>query len=144
MSIGKNLESGMNYDWKKQEFLWKQYSLWIDLYKFYLDSAFKANAFFYAVTGSIITFYFANPNKQYIKYSLLLPAVMSGGFLYIALYGIHTFEIAKKEVDLLAIQLTLKEYPDLNVLTIVLYVFAIIFLIVFISMFILVFGSFKQ
>lgn len=133
----------VNYESKKQEFLWKQYYLWIELYKFYLDTAFKANAFFYAVTGGITTFYFANPNKQYIKYSLLLPAIMSGGFLYIALYGIHTFELAKKEVDLLAFQLTLKEYPDLHVLIIVLYVFAIIFLIILISMFVLVFGLVK-
>ncbi|MFH7029935.1 MAG: hypothetical protein ACHBN1_32370 [Heteroscytonema crispum UTEX LB 1556] len=133
----------MNYDSKNQEFLWKQYYLWIELYKFYLDTAFKANAFFYAVTGGILTFYFSNPNKQYVKYSLLLPAIMSCGFLYIAIYGIRAFEVTKKEVDLLALQLTLKEYPDLNVLTIALYVFAIIFLIVLISMFVLVFGLVK-
>lgn len=40
------------------EILWKQYALHVDLYKFYLDLGVKVNAFYYAVTGSILTYYF--------------------------------------------------------------------------------------
>ncbi|MFL9458100.1 hypothetical protein AB0758_44630 [Tolypothrix bouteillei VB521301_2] len=137
--MDKKLDNALNNESKRQDFLWKQYYLWIELYKFYLDVAFKANAFFYAVTGGIITFYFSTPNKQYIRYALLLPAIMSAGFFYIAMYGIRAFNVTKKEVDLLALQLTLKEYPDLNVLTIALYVFACVFLLVSISMLCLIF-----
>ncbi|MEH2045704.1 hypothetical protein [Nostoc sp.] len=125
------------------EMLWKQYILWIDLYKYYLDSAFKANVFFYAITGGILTFYFSNPQKQYIKYALLLPTLMSGSFLYIAIYGIRAFKITKNEVKLLANELELKEFPDLNVLTLVLYVFAATFFIVGISMIVLILDLIK-
>ncbi|MBH8565562.1 hypothetical protein I8748_25885 [Nostoc sp. CENA67] len=130
----------MNYNSEKQDFIWKQYYLWIELYKFYFESAFKANTLFFAVTGGILTFYFSNPNKQYIKYSLLLPSLMSASFLFIALYGVNQWKITKKEFDLLAKELELKEYPDLNVLTIVLLVFAIVFFLVLVSLSALLLG----
>ena len=135
----------MATEFKRQEsgMLWNQYILWIDLYKYYLDSAFKANVFFYAITGGILTFYFSNPQKQYLKYALLLPTLMSGSFLYIAIYGIRAFEITKKEVSLLAKELGIKEYPDLNVLTIVLWIFATTFFLVGISMVVLILGLIK-
>ena len=39
------------------EMLWRQYSLHVDLYKFYLDLAIKINVFYYAVTGAILAYY---------------------------------------------------------------------------------------
>lgn len=39
-----------------RELLWRQYNLWLDLYKFHLDLVLKANAFFYLITGGILTF----------------------------------------------------------------------------------------
>jgi hypothetical protein len=135
----------MTTEFKRQEpgMLWNQYILWIELYKYYLDSAFKANVFFYAITGGILTFYFSNPQKQYVKYALLLPTLISGSFFYIAIYGINKFEITKKEVASLAKQLAIKVYPDLNVLIIVLWIFAITFFIVGTSMVFLILGLIK-
>ena len=37
--------------------LWKQYQLHVDLYKHYLELSLKLNAFSYAVTGAILSFY---------------------------------------------------------------------------------------
>jgi hypothetical protein len=54
----------------RSETLWQQYALHVDLYKFYLDLALKTNALFYGITGAILTYYFAHPGAQLIKYSL--------------------------------------------------------------------------
>lgn len=44
-----------------RELLWKQYQLNIELYRTYLDLALKLNLFYYAITGAIVSFYFAHP-----------------------------------------------------------------------------------
>lgn len=62
------------------EILWRQYSLTVELYKFYMDLTVKFNVFYYAVTGAILSFYFANQNIDDVKYSLLLPILMSIAF----------------------------------------------------------------
>ncbi|OKH31392.1 hypothetical protein NIES2101_41520 [Calothrix sp. HK-06] len=117
----------MRIDSNAQEFLWKQYCIWIELYKFYLDLAFKVNTFFYAITGGIFTYYFSNIGKQYIKYALLLPAIMSATFLGISLYGIYEFRVIKKEVMLLVKEMQLRDYVDFKIIIIILSLFAIIY-----------------
>lgn len=52
----------------------------VELYKFYMDLTVKFNVFYYAVTGAILSFYFANQNIDDVKYSLLLPILMSIAF----------------------------------------------------------------
>ena len=59
-----------------RELLWRQYQLNVDLYKGYLDLIVKINVFYYAITGAILSFYFANQNDL-TKLSLLLPLLMS-------------------------------------------------------------------
>jgi len=34
--------------------LWKQYGIFVELFKFYLDTALKANIWFYSITGSSV------------------------------------------------------------------------------------------
>ena len=47
---------------KKEPALWDEYKLHIDLYKFYMDMALKANLFFYAIAGTILTVIY-NPTR---------------------------------------------------------------------------------
>ncbi|MFT7300871.1 MAG: hypothetical protein ACI89Z_001336 [Porticoccus sp.] len=41
---------------------WRQYATHIDLYKFYLGMVVKINAFHFAISGAIFSFYFTNAN----------------------------------------------------------------------------------
>jgi len=40
--------------------LWKQYEISVDLYKHYLKLAIEINVFYYAITGAIVSYYFAH------------------------------------------------------------------------------------
>jgi len=60
-----------------RELLWHQYQMNVDLYKGYLDLVVKINVFYYDITGAIVSFYFSNASEPLIKWSLLLPLLMS-------------------------------------------------------------------
>jgi hypothetical protein len=59
------------------EIFWRQYQLNIDTYRGYLDLVLKMNGFYYAVTGAIVSYYFAHSSEELMKLSLVLPIVMS-------------------------------------------------------------------
>jgi hypothetical protein len=78
----------MNDDYSK----WEEYKLHIDLYKFYMDIALKANLFFYVLAGGILTYCLGKYKEvNLIKYSLLLPMLMSLVFGGIFIYGARTW-----------------------------------------------------
>jgi len=54
----------------QQEIPWRQYSQTVELYKFYMDLMVKFNVFYYAVTGAILSFFFANPDIDDIEFAL--------------------------------------------------------------------------
>ena len=114
----------------RRELLWRQYSLHIDLYKFYMDLVVKFNIFYYAVTGAIASFYFANPSISNLKYSLLLPLVMSITFAGLFGYGAWLMRILRQDVFEIRNELVLQTAPDVRVLSILLYIFAVVFLLV--------------
>jgi hypothetical protein len=51
--------------------LWERYTLYIDLYKYYFSKTLNINAFYFAVTGAIVTYYFANLSIQSIHLALI-------------------------------------------------------------------------
>lgn len=59
------------------DLLWKRYEHDVNLHRGYLDLVLKLNIFYYAVTGAIISFYFLHSSEPLIKYSLVLPFIMS-------------------------------------------------------------------
>lgn len=59
------------------DLLWKRYEHDVSLHRGYLDLVLKLNIFYYAVTGAIISFYFLHSSEPLIKYSLVLPFIMS-------------------------------------------------------------------
>jgi len=121
-----------------QEMLWRQYNLQIELYKYYLDLAIKANSFFYLITGGILSFYFANASFPLIKYSLLLPVLMSVAFGGIFLYGSFLVGVVRSEIFTLRDQLGFDTAPDIYPLIISLRVFGVVFLIVALSIAVLI------
>jgi hypothetical protein len=114
----------------ERELLWRQYSQNVDLYKFYMELAIKFNAFYYAITGAIFSFYFANSAIPNIKYSLTLPLVMSVGFTAAFVYGAIIMRVLRDEVFAIRDSLKLIAAPDIGVLSIFLYIFSLVFSVV--------------
>ena len=58
--------------------LWKQYEISVDLYKHYLKLTIEINVFYYAITGAIVSYYFAHrAEAPDIRFALMLPILMS-------------------------------------------------------------------
>ncbi|WP_157235966.1 hypothetical protein [Chitiniphilus shinanonensis] len=84
------------------EALWKQYEMEVALYRFHLEMSIKINAFHYAITGAILSFYFANKDIAEIEYSMVLPATFSAGLAITFLCLIPMTQISRKNIINLA------------------------------------------
>ncbi len=124
-----------------RELLWRQYHSYLELYKYYLELSLKGNVFFYLITGSILTFYFTNPDKLLVKYSLILPIVMSLalGFAFL-LRAYLTKGLGKDFIDLSS-RLGFNTCPTVKILIVLLYSFGSIFIIVALAMLWLILNS---
>lgn len=114
----------------QQEILWRQYSQTVELYKFYMDLMVKFNVFYYAVTGAILSFFFANPDIDDIEFALGLPLIMSVAFAAFFVYGAIIMKLLRREVFDIRNALGLRVAPDVGVLSVLPYIFASVFLIV--------------
>jgi len=112
------------------ELLWRQYQQIVELYKFYMDLVIKFNIFYYAVTGAIISFFFANSSIPRIKYALLFPIIMSLAFIVFFIYGAYLMKFLKMEVFAIRDALKLKVAPDVGVLSVLLLIFSVVFITV--------------
>jgi hypothetical protein len=112
------------------EILWSQYKQNVELYKFYMELIVKFNIFYYAVTGAIVSFFFANQSIPNIKYSLLLPIIMSIAFAVFFIYGAVLMRYLREDVFNIRDSLELQVAPDVGVLSVLLYMFSVIFLLV--------------
>ena len=73
--------------------LLKRYEKEIDLYKFYLDISVKASLFAFGITGALLSYFFANHEKdKFLVWSLTLPIILNAGFfvLFFASIGAST------------------------------------------------------
>jgi hypothetical protein len=110
--------------------LWNQYSLYVDLYKFYMDLFVKINLFYYGIRGAILSFYFAHPNTPHVALALGLPIAMSVVLAGIFFYGASLMPILRRDLFVLRDKLGLSAAPDLGILTIVLRAFGSLLLVV--------------
>jgi hypothetical protein len=100
-----------------REHLWKQYNVHVDLYKFYLDIGLKANAFFYAITGGILSFYLAHSKEPLMKFALILPVAMSLVLAALFFYGASRLGVTRKDEERLLKELELGVAVEINLLT---------------------------
>ncbi len=112
-----------------RELLWRQYALHVDLYKFYIEATIKVNAFHYAITGAILSFYFTRTDISLARWSLVLPLVLSLGLAGLFGYGAFLLDITRKDVFEIRDQLGLKTAPEFKVLGILLRLFALVHLL---------------
>jgi len=68
--------------------LWKQYNSYVDIFKFYVNVTWQVITWFYAITGAILVYYFDHAkDNSYLRYALVLPAILSFGFYQIFTFG---------------------------------------------------------
>lgn len=115
--------------------LWKQYDVHVDLYKHYLKLVIEMNVFYYAITGAIVSYYFAHRIEEpEIRFSLMLPIAMSAFLAFFFLYGIIKNHESRKEMYRIGAALKLKVVPEFGVLSGLLGIFAILMISVAIGL----------
>ena len=112
-------------DMNELEKFWKQYEQHIALYKFYLEIVVKINAFHFAISGAIFTFYFSNKTESHIHWSLTLPILLSICLCCLFTFGAFSSLVTRKDVFDLRDKLGLQVAPELLMLTVFLGIFAI-------------------
>jgi hypothetical protein len=110
----------------RDELLWKQYELNVELYKFHLDVVVKVVAFHYAVTGAILTYHFQHKGDAVTNYALYLPIALSAILCFLFVYGALRVGIVRRELEAISGQLKLKTAPAIQLLTLILWAFAIL------------------
>lgn len=113
-----------------RELLWKQYQLHVDLYRSYLELVLKLNLFYYAITGAILSFYFAHTEEPLVRFSLALPLVMSAAFSGFFIYGAILSRHSREEIFKIRDALGFHTAPEVKVLIVFLWIFAAIFMMV--------------
>jgi len=82
-----------------KDLVWKQYQLQVDLYKHYLDLVIKFNAFYYAVTGAFLSYYFLHFNDDLVRWALVFPVVMSLFFGWLFLKASRAVKYLDEELE---------------------------------------------
>lgn len=100
----------------KRELAWREYQLSVDLYKFYVELVVKVIVAYYAITGGILSFYFAQTTRPYARWALALPALLSFGLAAIFRWGVALWQIVRDDAFDLAAELGLKAGFELSVL----------------------------
>jgi hypothetical protein len=113
---------------------WREYEVQVDLYKHYMDMLMKVNAFFYIITGGILSFYFVNYGRPFVRFALLFPILMGFVLGAIFIYAASKWKIVVKIMREALESLDLVKAPDAQILYILLRTSAILFLIVGLSM----------
>lgn len=100
--------------------LWKEYEIYIDIFKYYLDLLLKFNIFYYASTGAILSFFFTQTEKRFVEYSLIFPILVSTAFGILFLYGASQFETIQKNISEVRDQLKLNTRREFDVFIVLL------------------------
>jgi hypothetical protein len=98
--------------------LWKQYVVYADLFKFYVDITWKATTWFYAITGAILVYYFdhVGDDNPFLRYSLVLPIALSFGLFTIYLRGLREVQELDDNLWYIAQKLKLPGKPHVDIL----------------------------
>jgi hypothetical protein len=98
--------------------LWKQYNVYIDLFKFYVNTTWQVITWFYAITGAILVYYFKNihDNNPYLRCALVLPALLSFGFYRIFSFGSRQNQDLVRWLNYIRSQLNLPGRPHVEIL----------------------------
>jgi hypothetical protein len=112
---------------EERQRLTEDYGRLIEMYKFYVDTALKANAFYYAITGGIVTYFLANSQIPIIRYSLLLPLILTFILAALSWRGAAMCGVLRRAIFDIADRLNLDVVPETDSLIIFLRMSTLIF-----------------
>lgn len=128
---------------EQDNLLWKQYNVYTDLFKFYVNTTWQVVTWFYAITGAILVYYFDHaPKNAYLRYALVLPAVLSFGFSRIFTVGARQSKDLVNWLEYIRSQLSLPGRPHVEVLNLFLEQSSKLFLVTTIGLIVLFVLSF--
>ncbi len=107
------------------EFLWRQYNMYIDLYKFYVDAVVKINAFHFAITGGILSFVLTKTEISIASYGLLLPAFLSFGLAILFYSGSKYVTVMQKDIEAISVYFQFQTRPEVSPLSKLLNIFTV-------------------
>jgi len=131
----------MNIPALSKDDLWKQYEISVDLYKHYLKLVIEMNVFYYAITGAIVSYYFAHRTEApEIRFALMLPILMSVLLAGFFIYGSRMNRYSREEMFRVRDALGLHVAPEFAVLGWLLLIFAALMGLVSLSLGAILFG----
>jgi hypothetical protein len=92
----------------KNEWLWERYALYIDLYKYYFSMSLKINAFYFAVAGAVVTYYFANISIPSIHLALFFPILLAIAIAILFGFGIATIGALEHDIKIVVSRMNLE------------------------------------
>jgi hypothetical protein len=111
---------------------WKQYDMLAATVRSGMELLLKANIFYYAVTGAILSFYFSRPAPVpwALRLALVLPTVMALALAALFLKAALSMRLGERDLRAIADRLGLVSYPNATALRDALIVSAVLLLIV--------------
>jgi hypothetical protein len=97
--------------------LMKQYEMMVDIYKFHFEMVLKFVAFYYLITGGIVSYWLGEENTGFMRFALALPIGMGVSLGYFAIYGAREVDPFKKDITRVARGLHLDPFPNMTLLT---------------------------
>ena len=101
----------------EEDILWKQYVVLCDLYKYYLDVAWKVSVWYYATTGVLLTYFFEHIGSEGSEALPLLLIFLSGGsvgFAYLHWRGARHLHSMIRLLEYIALTLHLPGRPHIE------------------------------
>lgn len=117
-----------------KERLWRQYEIHIDLYKHHTELLLKFMAYYYAVTGAILSFYFSQPENRFAGFSLFLPWFISIIYGFIFLYAGRAVDAQIEAVREFKMVLGIHSYSEVELLKTTLTAFGCLLLLTAIAL----------
>lgn len=110
------ITSGLSRDEK----LWREYQMSVDLYKFYIDMVIKMLVWYYAVTGGIISFHLTRTAPSFARWALVLPLIVSVALAALFVWGARRWQPVRNNAVALSELLKLTDYFELRALDLLL------------------------
>lgn len=110
----------------QSEINWRQYQLHIDTYKFYLEIVVKIIGLYFAVSGAMLSFYFANTESDHAKLALYLPWLIGIGLAIFFSIGAWLSIVTRDDIFELSEELGLRVAPETGVLALLLVIFSVV------------------
>jgi hypothetical protein len=109
--------AGASEEISDDNLLWRQYVLFVDLYRYYIDLAWKVSIWFYSATGLSLAYFFTHYNSgnhDYLPLLLIFLGAMGIGVSRIFSRVIHYVTQMEKWLEYIAVSLRLPGRPHIE------------------------------